>query len=90
MAKQGTPVKRVVLTEDGLTHVEAEVPGADYPEPQPEVVNETGFDVTSLLPGAHVGDSVLSDLPSLKYGGVPSDELEGGDCDGVERTGSDA
>lgn len=90
MAKQGTPVKRVVLTENGLSHLEAEVPGADYPAPDPEAVKDTEFfDVSSILPGDHVGDSPLSGLPPLKYGGVPGDELEEGNADGLERTGSD-
>lgn len=31
MAKKGTPVKRVVMSKEGLSHVVSEVPGPDYP-----------------------------------------------------------
>ncbi|CAN0343186.1 unnamed protein product [Ectocarpus sp. 6 AP-2014] len=64
MAKKGTPVKRVVMDGDGLSHVQVPVPGNDYPEVNPHLVTRDedeeealheGFDAMSLLPGAHVG-----------------------------------
>ncbi|CAM9846960.1 unnamed protein product [Ectocarpus sp. 4 AP-2014] len=64
MAKKGTPVKRVVMDRDGLSHVQVAVPGKDYPEVNPHLVTREedeeealreGFDAMSLLPGAHVG-----------------------------------
>ncbi|CAB1100096.1 unnamed protein product [Ectocarpus sp. CCAP 1310/34] len=64
MAKKGTPVKRVVMDRDGLSHVQVAVPGKDYPEVNPHQVTRDedeeealreGFDAMSLLPSAHVG-----------------------------------
>ena len=70
MAKKGTPVKRVVMSKEGLSHVVSEVPGPDYPEVNPYLISNPReedeaedellprgglFDGTSLLPGAHVG-----------------------------------
>lgn len=69
MAKKGTPVKRVVMSKEGLSHVVSEVPGPDYPDMNPYLVKhgeeeeedgdglppERFFDGTSLLPGSHVG-----------------------------------
>lgn len=78
MAKKGAPVKRVVMSKEGLSHVVSEVPGPDYPVVNPYLVSNEhdddddddgllpgGFDGTSLLPGAHVGGA--SYLP----GGLP-------------------
>lgn len=73
MAKKGTPVKRVVMSKEGLSHVVSEVPGPDYPEVNPYLITREEddgllperFDGTSLLPGAHVGGA--SFLP----GGLP-------------------
>ncbi|CAN0242567.1 unnamed protein product [Ectocarpus fasciculatus] len=90
MAKKGTPVRRVVMGRDGLSHVQVEVPGKDYPEVNPHLVTRDedgeevlreGFDGMSLLPGAHVGGAHY--LP-----GVPPpplrQEVAGGGDDIVE------
>ncbi|CAN0319641.1 unnamed protein product, partial [Laminaria digitata] len=85
MAKQGTPVRRVVMSKEGISHVEVEVPGADYPEGQPRRLTDEGFDGTNLLPGAHVGDSsIIPGMPGVDFGGVGAAEgLAGGDDEGV-------
>lgn len=101
MAKKGTPVKRVVMSKEGLSHVEAQVPGDDYPEVNPHLATEEGdglllsegFDGTSLLPGAHVGGAsylpgVPPPPPPAKLGGG----VGGGDGDVegiVDGAGSD-
>lgn len=82
MAKKGTPVKRVVLNQDGVSHIEVPVPGPDYPERKLNLTQK-GFDGTSLLPGAHVGDASV--LPGLPSGGVAGGrEVVDGDYDGLD------
>lgn len=89
MAKKGTPVKRIVMSKEGLSHVEAEVPGADYPERAPNF-SEKGFDGTGLLPNAHVGDAGL--LPGIPpVGGVWEGEgAVEGDGEGIGSDTPDA
>ncbi|CAM9759030.1 unnamed protein product [Scytosiphon promiscuus] len=88
MAKKGTPVKRVVMSKEGISHREVAVPSKDYPEINPHYVSNNhdedgddrstrlpgGFDASSLLPGAHVGDDAgfpFSGVqPSRRQGGV--------------------
>ncbi|CAM9655236.1 unnamed protein product [Pylaiella littoralis] len=102
MSKEGNPVKRVVMSREGLSHIEAQVPGDDYPKVNPHLISEggeegeglvlpEGFDGTSLLPGAHVGGA--SYLP-----GVPPPPpttttnlggVEGADEEGIAGSGLD-
>lgn len=94
MAKKGTPVKRVVMSKEGLSHVVSDVPGPDYPEVNPHLVTQHqeedellpgGFDGTSLLPGAHVGVAgyrYLSGVPppgGLGGRGEEGEKLAGGE-----------
>lgn len=88
MAKKGTPVKRVVMSKEGLSHVVSEVPGPDYPVVNPYLVSNEGdddgllpegFDGTSLLPGAHVGGA------SYLQGGLPPSAVGGGGAGGGEK-----
>lgn len=95
MAKKGTPVKRVVMSREGLSHVEAQVPGDDYPEVNPHLITEErgeqeqreglvlpeGFDGTSLLPGAHVGGA--SYLPGVPLPPAKLGSVDGGDEEGI-------
>lgn len=71
MAKQGTPVKRVVMNEDGISSFAVPVPGPDYPEKSEKKspVGGGDFDGTKLLPGAHVGDGILRGMPDMNFGG---------------------
>lgn len=89
MAKKGTPVKRVVMSKEGLSHVEVQVPGEDYPEREASSLSEKGFDGASLLPGAHVGGSMLAGGPPMSFGDISGDELVGGDSEGQDGVGSD-
>lgn len=93
MAKQGTPVRRVVMSKEGISHVEVEVPGADYPERQPRRLTEKDFDGTNLLPGAHVGgdSGIMPGMPGVDFGGIGAgEEYAGGDDEGVGSLDSDA
>ncbi|CAM9879782.1 unnamed protein product [Ectocarpus sp. 13 AM-2016] len=91
MAKKGTPVKRVVMDRDGLSHVQVAVPGKDYPEVNPHLVTRDedeeealreGFDAMSLLPGAHVGGAGY--LPGVPPPPPPLREEVGGAGDGED------
>ncbi|CAM9203606.1 unnamed protein product, partial [Hapterophycus canaliculatus] len=44
MAKKGTPVKRVVMSKEGISHVEVAVPSKDYPEVNPHLVSNNHND----------------------------------------------
>lgn len=91
MAKQGTPVRRVVMSKEGISHVEVEVPGADYPERQPRRLTEKDFDGTNLLPGAHVGDSgIMPGMPGMDFGGIGAGEEYASGDEGVGGLDSDA
>ncbi|CAM9730832.1 unnamed protein product [Ectocarpus sp. 12 AP-2014] len=91
MAKKGTPVKRVVMDRDGLSHVQVAVPGKDYPEVNPHLVTRDedeeealreGFDAMSLLPGAHVGGAGY--LPGVPPPLPPLRQEVGGAGDGED------
>ena len=85
-------MQRVVMSKEGLSHVEVEVPGADYPERQPHRLTDENFDGTNLLPGAHVGDSsFIPGMPDVDLGGAGArEEHAGGDDEGVGSFDSDA
>ena len=89
---QGTPVRRVVMTKEGISHVEVEVPGADYPERQPHRLTDKEFDGTNLLPGAHVGDSsIIPDVLDVDFGAIGAgEEHVGEDDDGLGSLDPDA
>lgn len=44
MAKKGTPVKRVVMSKEGISHLEVAVPSKDYPEVNPHHVSNNHDD----------------------------------------------
>lgn len=69
MAKKGTPVKRVTLTKDGIGSIEARIPGVHSPASGGS--GPEGFVAKSILPGDHVGDSILPGVSptSFNFGG---------------------
>lgn len=101
MSKEGNPVKRVVMSREGLSHIEAQVPGDDYPKVNPHLISEggeegeglvlpKGFDGTSLLPGAHVGGaSYLPGVPPPPPTTTNLGGVEGADEEGIAGSGLD-
>lgn len=85
-------MRRVVMSKEGISHVEVEVPGADYPERQPHRLPDMDFDGTNLLPGAHVGDSgIVPGVPGVDFGGIGTgEEYADGDDEGVGSLDPDA
>lgn len=81
MAKQGTPVKRIVLDESGIGSVEARIPGVHYPSSKGP--GDEGFVGDLILPGAHVGDSILPDVPPMNFGAGGGVEGLFGNSDGA-------
>lgn len=92
MAKKGTPVKRLVMSKDGMSHIEVQVPGPDYPERKKMDFNPKEFDGKSLLPGMHTGGSSLfPGISPTRSAGVGEESGVVGTADEeLDSAGSDA
>lgn len=61
MAKKGTPVRRVTMSEDGISSFESKPLGVHLPSG--EGPGPGGYDAKSILPGDNVGNSIIPGIP---------------------------